>query len=92
MRLVILDESHLLQVASPDGQRAGTRALSEEVMSGVVHDQAKVQVASEVNGELDLGDIGDVDRVWRKASKLAFAAGGSVLRLTCGAVEQGRHH
>jgi len=44
---------------SPDGQRTGTDGLVSEVVASVFDNEAKIGPAGEVNGKLDLLDVGD---------------------------------
>lgn len=70
---VILDELDLLQVVGPDRERARTGRLAEEVVAGIVDDKPQIEVAGKVDSQLDLRDVGDVDRVGWKAAELAVA-------------------
>jgi hypothetical protein len=60
-------------------------------MAGVVDDQTEIKAASEVHGELDLGNIGDVDGVRWEASQSAVVAEGGVAGLTGGTLKLRRH-
>lgn len=89
--LVVLDHFDVVEVVSPKGQSTSTGVLSEEVVASVANDKTDVEVTSEVDGELDLGSSGDVERVLGEATNSALSAGKAVLGLASGALEQRRH-
>ena len=69
------DVADLAEVVGVDGHGAGARGLCVEVVALVLDDQAQVCVAGEVDGQLDLGDVGGVDDVAREAPERALAVG-----------------
>jgi hypothetical protein len=75
-RLVLGVELGVLQPVGPDGQSTLTRSLAVEVMAGVLHHEAEVEVPRKVNSELDLGNIRGIDHVGGIA---AIAAGAGVV-------------
>lgn len=52
-------------IAGPYRQRPGSGGFGVEVVTGVLHHKAKVQVSCEVQAELNLSDVGDVYRIRR---------------------------
>jgi hypothetical protein len=56
-RLVLGVELGVLQPVGPDGQSTLARSLAVEVMAGVLHHEAEVEVTGKVDSELDLGNI-----------------------------------
>lgn len=71
---VVLGELDVLEVMCPDAQGTSTGALAKEVMTGVVNDKTQVEVASKVDGELDMGNTGGLDRVKREATNGTLGA------------------
>jgi hypothetical protein len=88
---VVLGELDVLEMMCPDAQGTSTGALAKEVMASVVNDKAEVQVASKVDGELDLSNTGSLDRVQREATNGALGAGSGILGLAGGTLEEWRH-
>lgn len=74
-----MDSFNVVYVVSLDGQSFFVSRFVKEVMVGVVDDQMEIKVVSEVYGELDLGNIGDVDGVrWEVFQSVVVVEGGVV--------------
>jgi hypothetical protein len=71
---VVLGELDILQVMGPDAKSTSTSALTKEVMSSIVDDKAKVQIAGKVDSELDLSNVGGLHSVQREATDGALRA------------------
>jgi hypothetical protein len=60
-------------------------------MASVANNKTQVQVAGKVDGQLDLGDVGDVEGVRWEPSQRAVLAESSALGLTGGTLEERGH-
>lgn len=69
--LVVLEELDFLELVGPDGERSSASGLGTEVVAGVLHNETEVKVASEVDGQLNVGNRAGLDNVRGQTSNLA---------------------
>lgn len=89
--LVIMKDIDSIKVVSPDRQSAFSGVLAQEVVASVADNEAQVRITSEINGQLDLSNTADVQRVrWEPSERTVLAKSG-ILGLTSGTFKERRH-
>lgn len=89
--LVVRNVIDLLEVVGPDTQSTSTGGLAIEVVASVLDDQTEPSVTGKVDSQLNLSNVGDVDRVAAVATDLAGCRGIGRGQ-TSAALEEGPHH
>lgn len=67
----------VLEVVCPDRKRSSARGLCVEVVTLVLDNQADVEVPGEVDGELDLCNVGGLDNIGGHAAQSTVGVGPS---------------
>ena len=68
-RIVVLVKLVVFEMVGPDVERAHARRFSAEVMTGVLDNQAQVQLTGDVHSKLNLRNVCRLDRELGKAAK-----------------------
>lgn len=78
-------------MVGPDAESTSTGGFAVEVMTGVLDDKAKVEIACEVDSELNLSYIGGIDSVRRITTKSTGAGDVVASGQACATLEKRPH-